>query len=282
MKKFKNLNLTISMKTKKTLKNIFKISLGIGLLFPFLRSEPSQAFVTACSPNGTVADMSNEANPCFLTPEMLEVTFYEIGFCTSDPLASGTFDDSICTKSWENTSGYETDIGNQTFETMNGATYLVPNETYPYAYAIMNNSWKYKAQYDLSNGTTYYTNSANGLVTTNASSYGEWTDDISFMEGQEGTNLCYDFTASTTGGTVKAVLADSSLVSATDNTTCLNATRVIGSVALTTPLTMDDSVTGYRLTWQITNMGIGLNNNGGNAAVDWRGGPFTPSFSLID
>ena len=46
---------------------------------------------------------------------------------------------------------------------------------------------------------------------------------------------------------------------------------------------MDDSVKGYKLDWKITNMGIGLNdnNNGDNIPVDWRGGPFTPSFTLI-
>ena len=147
----------------------------------------------------------------------------------------------------------------------------------------MNNTWTYKAQYKLSGGDTYYTNSTNGLVTTTASQYGEWTDDISYMDGQETTNKCYDFEASTTGGTVKAVLADSSLVTATGTTTCNNATRVVGSVALSSSVTMDDSVKGYKLNWQITDMGIGLTNNGGTPSIpfDWRGGPFTPIFTLI-
>ena len=45
-------------------------------------------------------------------------------------------------------------------------------------------------------------------------------------------------------------------VSATD-TTMDNATRVIGSVALNSSLTMDDSVKGYKLEWQIY-LGVGL------------------------
>ena len=165
---------------------------------------------------------------------------------------------------------------------MTGTTYKVPNATYGYAYAIMNNTWTYKAQYKLSGGDTYYTNSTNGLVTTTESQYGEWTDDISYMDGQETTNKCYDFEASTTGGTVKAVLANSSLVTATDTTTCNNATRVVGSVALTSSVVMDDTVKGYKLNWQITDMGIGL-SNGGTPQIpyDWRGGPFTPIFTLI-
>ena len=275
-----NLNLINSMNTKTILKTIFKVSLGIGLISPIFKSEPAKAFVTACSDTDTVTDMSGEANACFLTPEMLKVTFYEIGFCTSDPLATGTFVDTNCSKSWDNTSGFETDIGKKSFTNMVGTTYKVPNATYGYAYAIMNNEWTYKAQYKLSGGDTYYTNSTNGLVTTTESDYGEWTDDISNMVGQESTGACFDFEASTTGGTVSAVLTNSSLLTATDQTTCNNAKRVVGSVDLSSTVTMDDSVKGYKLNWQITDMGIGLYNVG-DTPYDWRGGPFTPIFTLI-
>ena len=185
MKTTNKLNLIKSINTKTILKTIFKVSLGISLISPIFKSEPAKAFVTACSDTDTVTDMSGEANPCFLTPEMLKVTFYEIGFCTSDPLATGTFVSTTCSKSWDNTSGFETDIGMKSFSNMVGTTYKVPNDTYGYAYAIMNNEWTYKAQYKLSGGDTYYTNSTNGLVTTTESDYGEWTDDISIMQGEE-------------------------------------------------------------------------------------------------
>ena len=103
------------------------------------------------------------------------------------------------------------------------------------------------------------------------------------MQGEETTELCYDYSASTVGGDVKAVLANSSLQTATDSTSCNNATRVIGSVALASTLTMDDTVKGYQLNWRISNMGMGLNDNGNpnNIPYDWRGGPFTPIFTLI-
>ena len=197
-------------------------------------------------------------------PDSLKVTFYEIGFCTSDPLASGTFVDTTCSKTWDNASGFESDLGQQSYEDMIGTTYRIPNATYTHAYGIMNNSWSYKGQYKLthSGGTTYYTNSTNGLVTTNSSEYGEWNDDISDMQGEETTGLCYDYSASTVGGDVTAVLANSSLQTATDSTSCNNATRVIGSVALTSSLTMDDTVKGYQLNWRISNMGIGISDNG--------------------
>ena len=282
MKTTKNLNLINSMNTQTILKNLFKFSLGLSLISPLFKNKPVQAFTTPCPETNSVANLNGQANPCFITPEMLKVTFYEIGFCTADPLATGTFVNTTCSKSWDNTSGFETDIGKKTFTNMVGKTYKVPNATYGHAYAIMNNEWTYKAEYKLSGGNTYHTNTLNGLASINPALQGEWKDDISNMAGQETTGNCFDFEAATTGGTVKAVLANSSLVTATNTTTCNNATRVVGSVALTTAVTMDDSVKGYKLSWQITDMGIGL-THGGNPSLpfDWRGGPFTPIFTLI-
>ena len=282
MKKIKNLNLINSMNTKTILKNLFKFSLGLSLISPLLKNDTAQASITACAPTNTVADLSSEADPCFIAPEMLKVTFYEIGFCTSDPLQTGTFVNTTCQKSWDNNSGFMTDIGMKSFEKMNGTTYRVTNATYTYAYAIMNNNWTYKAQYKFLGGDTFYTGSG-GAATNIAGNYVEWEDDISALQGEETTGLCYDYSASTSGGTVTAVLANSSLVTATDTTTCENATRVVGSVALSSSVTMDDSVKGYKLNWQITDMGIGMSDNGNanNIPYDWRGGPFTPIFTLI-
>ena len=280
MKTFKLINLLKKMNSKSTLKNLLKFSLGIGLFIPLMKNQPANA-ATPCPASDSVTTMNGQANPCFTTPEKLEVTFFEIGFCESDPLTTGTFDNSTCSKTWDNPSGYKTDIGKKTFEDMVGTVYKVPNATYNHAYAIMNNKWSYKAQYKLKNGDTYYTLS-NGAQTTNSSQYVDWTDDISDMLGEETTGLCYDYSMSTNNGTVTAVLADNNRVSATDETSCNNATRVIGSVALNSSLTMDDSVKGYKLEWQITNLGIGLSYfPGDNLPNGWRGGPFTPKFTLI-
>lgn len=280
MKKIKNLNLINSMNTKTILKNLFKFSLGLSLISPLFKNDPVQAALTACAPTNTVADLSSEADPCFLAPEMLKVTFYEIGFCTSDPLATGTFVDTTCQKSWENSSGFLTDIGKKSFETMNGTTYKVNNGSYSHAYAIMNNNWTYKAQYKFQGGDTFYTASG-GAATNIAGNYVEWEDDISDLLGEETTGLCYDYSASTSGGTVTALLTNTSLVTATDTTTCNNATRLVGSVALSSSVTMDESVKGYKLEWKITGMGIGINKNASDLPGGWRGGPFTPIFTLI-
>ena len=282
MKKFKNLIPLKNMNPQTNLKNILKLSLGLSCLLPILKVEDIKA-VTACATSDSVSDLSAEANPCFITPEMMKVKFYEIGFCTEDPLSTGTFVNTNCYKTWDNSSGFTTDIGQQTFENMVGEVYRIPNGTYTHAYAIMTNEKIYKAKYKLSDGNTYYTNSTNGLVTTNESEYGEWTDDISNMVGEETTDKCFDYTASTDEGTVTAILTNESLVTATDTSTCESATRVIGSIALNSSVKIDNNVRGYKLNWKITNQGIGISDGGNadNIPYDWAGGPFTPIFTLI-
>ena len=265
-----------------TLKNIIKLSIGLATLVPLTKTDKGLA-LDACAPSDSVTSMSSESNPCFITPEMLKVKFYEIGFCTSDPLSSGTFDSSTCHKSWDNTSGVTTDIGKKTFEKMSGNTYRVPNGTYGYSYAIMNNSWVYKGKYKLQNGNTWYTRSDGG-ATSDISSYAEWDDDISDMLGEESTGFCYDYSASTSDGTVTAVLTDSNNITATNTSTCGSATRVIGSINLNKSITMTDFVSGYRLTWKITNLGLGIEhffNGSKQVPSSFRGGPFTPQFGII-
>ena len=277
------------MKTKSITKNLLKCTLAFGALFPILNNESVEASITACAESGTVSTMNSEANPCFLTPEKLVVTFYEVGFCTSDPLFSGVFDNSTCSTSWENLGGATVDIGLKTFKQMEGTTFRIPNATYPYTYAIMNNGWTYKAKYKVNGGLdgnpatpendTFYT-ASDGSVTTDSSNYSDWVDNISAMTGEENTDLCYDYQASTAFGTVKAILANSSNVRANNQSECDNSTKVIGSIGLNTPIIMDDSVKSYRLTWQITNMGVGTSHFGGMPS-GWRGGPFAPKFEFV-
>ena len=47
---------------------------------------------------------------------------------------------------------------------------------------------------------------------------------------------------------------------------------------------MTDSVSGYRLTWKITNLGLGIGhffNGSKQVPSSFRGGPFTPQFGII-
>ena len=194
------------MSIKIIFKNSLKIFAASMLLGVFLNkpAESSTRF-TACAPSGTVADLSGEADPCYFTPEMLKITFYEIGFCTSDPLDTNTFDSSSCFRSWSNPSGFETDLGLKKFENMDGTVYRIADGTYTHAYAIMNPTWVYKASYSFNNGTTWYTKTGpqgGDERTTNISDYGTWTMRITCQTGEEGVDNCDEYRDTTTYGQV--------------------------------------------------------------------------------
>ena len=267
------------MKTKSKFKNLLKISLLTGFIPLVFNNQPVRA-VTECPADDSVTSLSGVSSPCFITPESYKVTFFELGFCTVDPLATATLDKSNCSKSWDNTTGVTTDLALKTFNTMPGNTYKIPNGVYTHAYVVMSNSSVLKGKYKLKNGPTFYSK-ANYSGSTNASEYDSFTDAVVDMEGNEGTNLCYDYAANTTYGPVKAVLTDNNLISATNTSTCNSASRMVGSITMNSSLTMDDSVKGYRLTWIVTNMGMGLHIDGSGNPTNTLGGPFAPKFTLI-
>ena len=273
------------MQKQSILKNLFRFTLTASFIYPLIKTLPVES-LDACPESNTATSLDSYiTNGCYITPSKLKVTFFEIGFCTSNPLATGSFVSNSCSKSWDtnSTQGYQTDLGKKVFEQFTGNVYVVPNGTYTHAYAIMNNKWQYEGQYKIKNGDTYYT-ASNGSVTTNIASYATWEDDISNLVGEESPSTCFDYSMNTSNGAVSAVLADSSLVTATNTSTCNSATRVIGSVALNSAVKMTDSVNGYQLEWKITNTGLGITttNTGDIVPQSFRGGPFTPKFTLIN
>lgn len=272
-----------------TIQTIFKNSLKVVaasiLLGGIVSNKPAESStrLIPCAPSGTKADLSAEADPCYFTPEMLKITFYEIGFCTSDPLATNTFDSSNCFKSWSNSSGFKTDLGLKKFEKMDGSVYRIENGTYTHTYVIMNNVWDYKGSYSFNNGTTWYTKTGpegGDERTTNINEYGIWTDDIACMTGTEGTDNCADYADTTSYGPVKAVLTNNNLRTCTSNAECSAATRIAGVLDMKNDIVMDSSVRGYRFKWVVTNMGIGVNHDSGQPG-GFEGGAFVPDITLI-
>ena len=127
------------------------------------------------------------------------------------------------------------------------------------------------------NNDTYFTDSS-GNVTTVDANYSKFSMKVNSLDGGGG---CYEYSSSTDYGAVKARLTNTSLVSATNTSTCNAATRMVGSIDLNTPLVMTDDVKAYQLTWIIKDMGLlSVDNGGSNAPVGWGGGPFVPVFTL--
>ncbi len=280
---------------KSSLKTILALAgLTIGS-FALASSQPAKAAsaisgTTDCPASGNSSAISSD---CYATPDELKVTFYEMGFCTSDPLTTDTFNSTNCQKGWENSSGQTIDIANCLTIDCNldtGKNYRVDNATYTHAYAIMDSSQtvKGRAYY---NDKTYYTTATdrvhpstgklNGAVpSTDSADFAANTQVVDEMGGGDG---CWDWEQSTTKGTVKAVLTNTSLVTATNASTCSSSARLVGSVEMSSSLTMTNAVSGYKMTWHVTNLGMFVDSWTGKSPDNvyaMEAGPFVPSFEL--
>ena len=259
-----------------------KLSSGL-LIFAFLSAlnltnHPLRAGLGSdpdCPDTGNADVMSSH---CYQTPEVMEVPFYELGFCTSDPLSSFAFSRSNCEKAWDSSTPQTIDLAQFSYSGLtSGLTYKIPNKTYTHAYVIVGNTWGLKGKAYFNN-KTYYSD-ANGSATETAANYSKFNDKITSMSGTESPDNCYDYENSTDYGPIKAVITDSSLNTASNTSTCNSAVRLVGSIDLDTDLVMSDSVKTYNLTWIIRKMGIFV-QNGGTAPNEFFSGPFVPNFDL--
>ena len=250
-------------------------------LFPVNQSaKAALGSINDCPDEGSAAAAGAMSEDCYQTPEVMEITFYELGFCTtSDPLAGSDFSRTNCNKAWESTSGQTIDLADFSYKGLtSGLTYKVPNQTYEYAYVIVSNTWGLKGKAYF-NGITYYTQ-ADENGGTNVDLYDKADLYINNMTSDTGGSGCWDYSESTDYGPVKAYITDTNLTTATDSASCNNTTRLIGSIDLNTPLVMTSDVKTYQLKWIIRKMGLFVDYDSGTAPSGFGGGPFVPDFTL--
>ena len=262
----------------KISRNIIFTSIGISILNIITTDNAKASNYPACPAEGSDAASGAQTQTCTTTPTAMEIKFYELGFCTSDPLSEADFDNSTCEKAWGSAGGETTDLASFSYSGLTSATPTkVPSKQYDYAYVVFDPTWGLKGEVYF-NGTTYYTDK-NGSVTETSGNSDKFQ--IKLNDIGTGFNNCATYAANTVYGSVKARLTNNILTSATDNSSCIAATRMVGSVELTTPLVMTDNVKAYQLTWKIKDLGIEATDGGGsNAPVEWKPGPFVPNFTL--
>ena len=255
---------------------------GLGIATSFLPISTNSAraalgSIPDCPNEGSAAAAGAMSQDCYQTPEVMEVKFYELGFCTtSDPLAGSDFSRTNCEKAWDSSSGVTLDLASFTYQGLtSGLTYKVPNQTYEYAYVVVGTTWGIKGK-AFFNGGTYYTQ-ADGYGGTNSDLYDKADLTAESLMGGSG---CWDFSESTDYGPVKAYLTDADLNTATNTSTCSSSTRLVGSIDLDTPLVMTSDVKKYRLTWIIRKMGMFVDWDSGIHPSGFGTGPFVPEFTL--
>lgn len=271
----------------------------VGVTLPGFFSQPNES-VKASEIEGTT-DCPAEGNTgapvdCFETPDEYKVTFFELGFCTSDPLSTDTFNKNNCHKAWENNSGQTIDIANclnVDCSLSTGSNYRIDDGTYSHAYAVLDSVISVKGKVFFNNKTYYTTSTArvhqwNGLLggsvpSDNIANFSAISQRNDFLAGEEGGNDCWDFEQTLKSGEVKAILTNSNLITATNQAECSNSTRMVGSVQMSSPLTMSKNVSGYKMTWHVTKLGLFADE--WDQAIDnlysLSHGPFATSFEFL-
>ena len=278
-------------------KNFFKITFGLGSLFIISSTSNQEANANTCADNPNSLN-----NSCYITPATYKITVYEMGLCTSDPLASTSIDEngdvttdyvineSSCSATYTNANGSLVNLAGGASQTLSGGTNLrPPTGTYGHAYIKIKNVFGLKGTYTV-NDVQYYSK-ANGAQDTSASNYAEWNETLvdfdkgSECEPVEGNRLMAASETFNTGvtGTMKALLASVSegTYSGTTQANCGDSTRLFGVFAPTEAVVISDNTKGLEVSFTITNRGMSVIPQNAPAVLKFGSGPFSPSFATF-
>ena len=217
------------MSFKSLFKTITKTSaltsLGISSFISLAPEIKAENFnMAACpEPGSTNANLSYIAGTlqgqCLHTPDQYILTIYEMGLCTSDPIAAGNFNKSSCVETMISTSGTQVDLAPGSATSKTAALPEAPsrpgNNSYTHAYILLGNNFKMKGSYELSDGTTYFSKeeedqwgkygAANKTITS-AQEHTDLVDNMYFGNDPNGWDGVMTATAMPGGGSVSALL----------------------------------------------------------------------------
>ena len=286
-------------------KNFSRISAALGIcFFGYLFNSSDKALANACEENP-----SSLSNSCYITPEVYKITIYEMGLCTSDPLA-GTYvnssddvvtdyaiDESSCSATFKNSNGSLVNLAGGASQTLTGGTDIRPsNGSYPHAYIKIKNVFGLKGSYTLG-GTTYYSKGViqngveNGVSDTDESNYEEWEEKLvdfdkgSSCEPVESNRLMAASETFSTGvtGTMKALLASvsGSTYTGTTQANCGDSTRIFGVFSPTNDVVISEQTQGLEVSFTITDRGVSVFGGNNPYVVEFGSCPFTPKFQTF-
>ena len=269
-----------------------KLATGFGLffsLYTIASNEKVHANACASNPNNLTSD-------CYITPSTYKIRVYEMGLCTSDPLAgintttgntsNNSIDESSCTKTFQSANGSLVDLSGSTSQTLTGTNFRPPSGTYPHAYIKIKNTFGLKGSYTI-NSQTYY--SKNDGTPGALGTYSEFDENLLDFNGGPTCSSSPELGAYetfTTGstGTMKASLAQVSggnLGTYTADSSCGSSTHLFGAFSPTSPVVITDNTQGLEVSFTITDSGMTVIPNGSGGIQTFAGGPFRPSFTVF-
>jgi len=299
------------MKLKQNLlKNINSIAVGFGLIgitaftnVAKAEAPPKCTAAIGAKVDGkytkTAAQIGNSMDYCTETPERFEITIYELGLCTAQPIQTGspkTFSRNDCVVTMTS-SGSTADLANSTVElpSMNGRP---ASNTYTHAYIILTNTFGLRGSVTIKNasgGDVKYCSMTNkdgsGSNSTSGTTVGN------FCTAENHTELLNNFADTGSfsayfpleeedgvmdgGGKVSALLtaADANLTTATQAS---EAKRLIGVFETNSgsPVKITDATNGLEMQLTVTDIGYGITFTNGEP-VFFGSMPFKPVFTTF-
>ena len=304
-------NKILHTKTKMNLisKNFLKTLSGLGFCFiASLLSSTNKVSANTC-PSNPSSSYFNSNPSCYITPDAYKITVYEMGLCTSDPLATTTvaengdvttdyaINESSCSATFINENGVTIDLAGGAAQPLKGGTsFRPPTGRYGHAYIKIKNVFGLKGSYTLG-GTTYYSKgviqngAVNGVSDNQDSNYAEWNETLvdfdkgSECEPLENNRMMAASETFNTGvtGTMKALLASVSggTYTGTTQANCGDSTRLFGVFSPTNEVVISEQTQGLEVSFTITNRGVSVFGGNNPYVVEFGSGPFTPSFATF-
>lgn len=251
---------------------------------------------------------------CLTTPDKFELTIYEMGLCTSDPITgskgSKAWDKTNCVTTMISASGVTVDLapGDSSSKqaALPSASNRPPSDSYTHAFILISNKFKLKGSYTLADGTRYYSTQGEdewGLYgkpvigSAPAQEHGEELDQIGGEDDELGWTVGdsseMPYTEMTGGGKVAAILLKNC-----DhiNNQCIGTTPKVASKSEPerlfavfetnsgTPVTINDSTQGLEVELSVKNVGysVGTASYSGSDTIEFFGSaPFRPKFTTF-
>ena len=228
-----------------------------------------------CPASGTVANLL-ATTACRGTPNRYEIIIYEMGLCTADPLGSGTFVRTTCSATF--TGPTAADLAGGASVSLGSSGSRPADGSYSHAYIVLGNTFGLSGEYELSAGSLAgtYRSDSNGTAVLN----GALTNFTETLDNFDHPNAC-DPEASDTvgGGTLTAVVADSTLVTASS---CTGVSRIVASFAPSSSIVIDSAATGLKVTFSVTDNGMTVIDGANGVVTNFTSGPFSPTFTILN
>tara|TARA_Y100001978_G_scaffold73027_1_gene65470 strand:- start:279 stop:1169 length:891 start_codon:yes stop_codon:yes gene_type:complete len=294
--------MTIQTNSSLNLKNLIKTSKNFSLGFVIAISSISTGNIKAeetpdlCKDvlgtfNSSTGAYSKSASEiaadgtyfCAGTPDRFELSIYEMGLCTSNPIEGSpkAFSKKNCVESMVSTAGVTADLAGTTVDLPSAAS-RPANNTYTYAYIVIKNTFGLRGSLKISDGlggVNQYCSTSDGSSTSAAASCTPVNHTETLSSFDEIYSPDFGPAEMPSGGEVSAILTDSSLVR---STTQEGVERLIGVFATNsgTPVVINDSVAGLEVELQVTDAGYGIqfDSNTGDV-IDFGSMPFKPVFT---